>query len=701
MGLLFQNPAAWVGLAILGAPLLIHLLTRRTPRRIVFPTVRFIRRAQSNLSSLFRIRHWLLLAVRLLLLLALLLAFLRPVWRGGSVAAADSGTGRRVVVIVVDASMSMGYSQAGGGPTARARKAAEQILDSLGADDLANFIQIGAAVRSSFDQPSNNHASLRQDIRRFKPTLERADPDAAIAEALRQLAPFSGVRKEVHFISDFQRNNWEHVALAGVPESVVTVFVSVAESDPLNVAITDVRTLPGNPVQGERVEIVCEVANFGPNHATVPLTLRLGDESPLERSLDLGPNAVVSTTFRLRAQETGDFEGTVKIPDDALGADNVRHFSLQVADRIEALVLTDESPDDELAAHRFLCRALDPFVGDRGGRVQATVRRPDDVTAFDLARAHLVFVCGSRAWAESKAGLIVDYLRQGGGLIYFLGSHADKTNLATLKKVSEGELELPFEPGAHLNPGARGRYAVFEELNLDDPLLRGFRNVRDLGDIRFDRLFTTNSGLDPAEALIRYDNGHIAMARRHWELGTILLCNFNPTPADGDLVKRTLFVPLVHEITEAMRPQAGLWRSVQVGAPCAATVSYDGSGPLPTLTGPSGEQLNAMIEPGDGELMIFLPRAAEQGFYRIEGEQRTLRSIPVNVDSRESNLASLPTDALGELVDGSRGLGLAVHAANVGAMGRLIEGLPLWPALLVVAVGFLLTEQILTQVWRR
>jgi hypothetical protein len=77
--IIFGNPALWAGAFALGVPVLIHILTRRTPRRMVFPTLKFLHAAKASQSSLFRIRHWLLLAVRTLLIMLILMAFLKPV----------------------------------------------------------------------------------------------------------------------------------------------------------------------------------------------------------------------------------------------------------------------------------------------------------------------------------------------------------------------------------------------------------------------------------------------------------------------------------------------------------------------------------------------------------------------------------------------------------------------------------------------
>jgi hypothetical protein len=74
----FLNATLVFGLAATAVPIVLHLLARREPRKIVFPSVRFLtRRLESNRSRL-QVRHWWLLALRIAALAALALALARP-----------------------------------------------------------------------------------------------------------------------------------------------------------------------------------------------------------------------------------------------------------------------------------------------------------------------------------------------------------------------------------------------------------------------------------------------------------------------------------------------------------------------------------------------------------------------------------------------------------------------------------------------
>src|SRR5215467_13131377 len=82
-------------------PLLIHLLRRRIGARVEFPAARYLARAEREHSRTLRIRNLLLMLLRVLALLAIVIAAARPVarWLG-------AGHAPTAIAIVIDNSLS-------------------------------------------------------------------------------------------------------------------------------------------------------------------------------------------------------------------------------------------------------------------------------------------------------------------------------------------------------------------------------------------------------------------------------------------------------------------------------------------------------------------------------------------------------------------------------------------------------------------
>src|SRR5260370_34887793 len=76
-----------LGFAVLaGLPIVLHLMQRQKPKRVVFPAFRFLRQTQRVAQRRVKLNNILLLLLRVLLLALLCLALARPRLFGGPAA---------------------------------------------------------------------------------------------------------------------------------------------------------------------------------------------------------------------------------------------------------------------------------------------------------------------------------------------------------------------------------------------------------------------------------------------------------------------------------------------------------------------------------------------------------------------------------------------------------------------------------------
>ena len=74
----FIYPVLLGGLALAGIPVLLHLIMRQKPKHLLFPAFRFLLQKHRTNQRKLRLRHLLLLALRLLLIAGICLALSRP-----------------------------------------------------------------------------------------------------------------------------------------------------------------------------------------------------------------------------------------------------------------------------------------------------------------------------------------------------------------------------------------------------------------------------------------------------------------------------------------------------------------------------------------------------------------------------------------------------------------------------------------------
>src|SRR5437867_10860829 len=119
----FLNPMFFWGLAAVGVPIALHLIKRERANKVEFPTLMFLRRVSKRTIRYQKLRHLLLLLLRVLAFLFLALAFTRP-FREMVQLSAAAGKAPAARIIILDNSWSMGY----GDRWDRAKKAAADIV---------------------------------------------------------------------------------------------------------------------------------------------------------------------------------------------------------------------------------------------------------------------------------------------------------------------------------------------------------------------------------------------------------------------------------------------------------------------------------------------------------------------------------------------------------------------------------------------
>jgi len=698
--ILFSNPALWIGSAALAVPVLIHLLTRRTPRDMVFPTLQFIRSAKANQSSVHRLRHILLLLVRTALVLFILFAFLKPMlMRGAGFGSKDSKAGKSTVILM-DASASMGYSTGAVTSLSKAKVAALGILEHHNASDHVNLILMGAVPQSSFDSLSGNLFPLRKDVRDARLTAEHADINAALAEATRQLESGPAGRKEIYLVSDFQRSNWSSVNFGVVSQNIKLIFIPVGPDKAENISITSVAVLPASPTVAEPVEIVCKISNYSDRSREVPLELMFEDGEVLSQQVLLAPRMTAAASFRLRVNKSGRYEGRLSIPDDGLVVDNRRFFTFDVTRAINILLVSDDAAGKAKSGSLFLNRAINPFWKAQDATAVASVIRSDELSTLNVTGAQVVMLSGINELPRASAEVLVNYLRDGGSVVYFHVGGADTHNLKLLAAVSEGDFVAPYTMTGQVDLSLKGNYTTLAEANFDHRLLGKFKEAGELSNLKFYGYFSTERVKEKGRILLRYEDRNIAMAEKTVGSGTILLCNFGCSLEHSDIARNTLFVPLVHEIIKSLRPSAGARNSFEVGDQCSMTTSAVAKGDDVEFRSPADEVVDGNIEVGMSGAAVFFPQTKLCGFYRIYTDGESVGSVAVNVNPLEGNLETLVVPQLRELaqIPGSN-----FHAAAGGQAGidALLSGRPIWHYFLLIAIGLLALEQVLVSIWKR
>jgi hypothetical protein len=615
----FLTPLFLVGLAGLAIPVILHLIQKERKNVVQFPSLMFLRRIPYQSVRRRRIRHWLLLFMRLAALALIVLAFARPFLRRTEIVAGASGA--REVVILLDRSYSMGY----GGKWAQAIAAAERTINGLTPADRASIVMFSSntevALRSAADR-----GRLLAAVAGLQPGAGATRYGPALKLAGSILGESAVPRREAVLISDFQRGGWQGGEGVRLPDGAVLTPVVITDTGKGNLAIAPVSLQQSEFQNQQRITVTTGAVNHTDvAAANVEITLDIGGRAIQSRRVNVAARGSVSTTFDPVTVADRNVRVTVRLADDALPRDNVFHFVVSPEEPVHVVI--GERPGSARNTSLYLTRAV---AVSEAPRIDAKTRPADSLSSEDLAAASVV-ILNDAPIAQTTAERLQAFVQRGGGLFVIAGERATWPSVADI---------LPGPPGAAADR-SRGAAARLGALEYGHPLFEVFRGPRtgDFASARFYGFRSVTPG-PGAATLARFDDGQPALLERRVGTGRVLMWTSTLDTTWTDLALKPVFVPFVHRIIRYLggyrepRP----WRTVGDVVDPGLQTPAKGSDVSRVALTPAGTRISL---DGDGPEVLEL---AEQGFYEFRAQGQD-GDVPVvvasNVDLAESDLTPL------------------------------------------------------------
>ena len=673
----FLNPGFLFGLLGMSVPLVIHLLSRRTARRVDFSSLEFLRNLEKKSLRRVRVRQWLLLAVRMLIIAAVALAMARPTVTS---VAAGSGKARTSAVIVLDGSFSMGAADAGTALFEAAKQRATDVLSTLADGDEVVLLVPGAPDQGS-PEFARDLAFVRERIAGAAPGLAAADLASVTREAFRALEGARHPNREVHIVSDFQQSAWDGLEGTHAPNGVGVYLHPVGEEPPPNAWIDSIDFSGQILEKGTPIEFRVVVAS-GPTHprSDVEAEMEIDGKVVDRRHVDLAPASRVALSLRQTFAQDGLHLGTVLLR-GATGpeADDRRRFTLRTAAAVPVLVVNGDE-----RGGLYLETALAP-PGSTSGSFAVRTADTSELVSASKAREAVIVLADVERLADRELDGIKAFLSEGGGLLVFPGPHFDAT--------AWGRTFLPrFLPGTLAGLAQAPEPFRIEKLDGTHPLFDVFREGDGgLRDVHFTRAlqFRPEAG---SVALASYSTGDAAILESALLPGRVLFFTSSIDPAWSDLPLTGAFLPLLHEAVRYLSESRGAGAEhLDVGESATIRLPSVPEGGV-TLVTPKGATRAVAPEPGPAGYALSVPEADEPGFYVFRAASGdTIAAFAANVASRESDFARISPKEVEESLS-ARGRVLASGARAVREIEESRRGREVGRAFLWAAALLLLAE---------
>lgn len=657
------NLMLWPALLLGVLPLLLHLFARSKPPKYQFSSIEFILRIVRSTVRLKRPKDWLLLLIRTLLIVAVVLAFLRPLFFSqGRLAGHGSA---KNTVLIVDASASMAYVDGAQTRFAVACAEAAEVLAGLSANDTANIVWLDSKPASIFPEMGGNIGYLRNSLRKAQVTGEAGAIDDAIRMAVDLFEDAAG-KNEICIISDFQESAWGDAALR-VPDGIDLVRVKVGEKEAANGAISAIGFRPATPLAGERCTLFCEVNNFSPEPRRRTVFLQVG-ESRQSQTLLIPAWGQGVASFEHRFNASGVFPVKAELDEDGYAGDDQRLELVEVNESIRLGVLGAESPSG-----RVWMRALQALEWVDAAEISFDPL--EDKESWDLVVLS--------DWQGEYVEEIRELLKTGCGLFCLPGEGAPHESLARLVGAGSeanhgtaGLIEFEESLGVRLQTDSSEAFELFARSEYGDPLPALFKS----------RLQLPQWLVGRGTLLAEYEDGGPALISIDKDGGERMIWNMTLDPARSDWAGRVEFLPLIAELvlSSAREQEPPVDSSLHPAERALWHIDREVPASEVVLKGPDGEVVPVEARQADGGVDFVSGGLRDMGLYRWEHNSKPAKFHAVNFPPVESDLRTLD---IGEL---QRGGNVAVLRGST--VRRLRDGFKLWPYLLATSLGLAFLE---------
>lgn len=685
----------FAALVALGAlPVLIHLHGRRRAKVRKLPTLLLLHASHRRVAQRTRLRHVMLLLLRVLVMVAIPLLLAKPYIETTSDLPAQISAPQSAVLVLDDSLSLRSRPESGlrsGTLLEQVKKQAARLVEALPPGAQAAVVLGSRGGAAPVPELTADRARLFSAISAVQPSFRGTDLPTALkraAQILQTVGPQHRAQRRVYVITDAA----VHAIEAGMqpPSGIEVAVIDVSDGKPRpNRALVDVRADAALSLGPRAVRVTAEVANHGDMPVKeLPITLVVDGRPVAKGLLDLParghavkrfvhilqPPPETSTSPAPSLVPPGLHHVSVRLDPDLLPEDDERHLRVEVQRTLRVLIL-DGDPrtlrrDDEAF---YLEMALRPGEREDTG-IQVTTQPLDEATPA-LGDLDAVFLVNAKAQDVQRKNLLAPllaYVQKGGGLFIALGDNVDvdaynstlgellPQPLAVVKTTGpvarRGDESMSGTESAPSGPGERmGR------IDRRHPILSPFgagHASDSLLAARFDRYFllkpTPRSAAEGSTVVLSFESGAPALVERALGRGKVLLFTSTLDRDWNSLPIQPAFLPLLQQAVRYLsrEPLRETEQPTLIGQPRDIRLSSGDTRVEVTL--PSGQK--RLFDRLSGRQVLTYLDTIEPGLYRVATGSDTALLRPraseyfvVNIDPAETDLQAAPPQRVQQL----------------------------------------------------
>lgn len=664
------TPLFLFGLIGIALPIWLHRLQTQTTEREKFSSTMFLEASKRRIHVKRKLKYLLLMALRILFLVILVIAFTRPSLLLPPQPLIDEDSTHHVIVVDTSFSMNEGTS------FEQALTIAESIINNMDNGDQASLFSASSSVLT-LSEATADLAQLRAAMAGLSPDMGRLDIGLMVS-SLNGLIQESQANFVLHIISDFQQSG-QAVRFADMIPAVINgrpVLLEIEQVKSENIpnwSIDSVQVINRNSV---RVGIKNHSSSPRSEEKILSLSINGIGQKQLTQNITLPSDGIAFVVFEDLIFEAGDNKVDVQFtPNDSLAEDDIRHTVFDNSPPAPVLLLT---ADPESLSVTYITAALE--TAPRGYEVQVTAI--NDLDTRILQRYPWLVIDDLGAVNQSLANALKTYLSGGGSILAALGPNSQNLNSVP---ITDQDITTAVNLGLRINH-------KINRIDTSHPALDravGWNNVNVSRSIPV--LTNTNDNV-----LIALDDNNPLLIENTIGAGRLLLFTTSLDNAWSDLPVKPVFVSFLAEAAQYLSNESVLIKEQIVDSYLQLSQTGAASG---QVFSPDGESLISLA----GTTQAQDIHLNQTGYYRAVTPSGEIL-IAVNSDQRESDLTITEVFALqswqNATASSAGSTSLAGDASSVVGKGEA-EELEIWRVFLILLAIIVLAESLLSDSYLR
>ena len=536
--MIFLNPAVLFGLLAASIPVLIHLLNLRKLKRIEFSTLAFLKELQKNKIRKIKLKQWLLLVLRVLIILFLVTAFARPTLKGVAIGGTTSAA-KTTAVFILDNTSSMSVVDSKGSYLNQAKATIKQILSLMQDGDEVALILTG--------DPNNNDIKTTSNLGIFQKQVDAVKIsdvsgllNNAIVKAAKVLSKSNNFNKEIYLLTDFQAGRLadqnSQSDLGEILNDRVRLYsFNYSGKKVFNIGIDDIKLNTQIFEKDKPLDFNVTVTNYSDQSVNnLVVSLFIEGERSAQQSVSLNPGESKILTLQAPVKQTGYVDGYAEIEDDEILQDDRRFISFYIPKEIPVIIFTDNPADS-----RFVDLALS--AAGSGQTLLVTEKNLSQLNSTNLSQYDVVVIIGSES--ISNYDLLNSYLNSGGKVLLMPGS---KSTIQNFGNITKG-LGIPSPTVAVGKEGATINPVNFDKVDFNHPVFQDIFSSKEKKNVESPEIYyhfkisTEGKGAN----VISLTDGSSFLSEYKTGKGKIFLFNTAPVLSWSNFPLKNLFAPLI------------------------------------------------------------------------------------------------------------------------------------------------------------